>query len=198
MESAENYRYKISTKRMYMIKQKQWFWINLWIKRKGGFHCTYTNSSNQINFPFFPDLPFTRRRYPAYWGNCSREKSLLERMRKVLWRRLLVWWKSSRVMLPGLCPAYFISFISCLFKVFESPDMCLSSGQVQPYGFHWLAIRQACSFTGLTFHDKSFPLRRKSLLRDESFSETKAKVFLDKSWQHLISSFKEATQHLVG
>ena len=27
-------------------------------------------------------------------------------------------------------------FISCLFKVFENPDMCLSSGQVQPYGFH--------------------------------------------------------------
>ena len=109
---------------------------------------------------------FTRRRYPACWGSCSREKSLLERLRKVLWTRLLVRWKSSRVKLPGLCPAYFIFSSVVFIKFFESPDMCLSSGQVQPYGFHWLATRQACSFTGLTFQDKSFPLRGKFVLRD--------------------------------
>ena len=35
-----------------------------------------------------------------------------------------------------LCPSYFIFSSVVFIKFFESPDMCLSSGQVQPYGFH--------------------------------------------------------------
>ena len=76
---------------------------------------------------------FTRRRYPACWGSCSREKSLLERLRKVLWTRLLVRWKSSRVKLPGLCPAYFIfslvvflkflKILTCVFPQVKSSPM---------------------------------------------------------------------------